>query len=333
MTLTELYLQAQKKLNSLSLYRQLTMCDRYAFYLKSKTDSTIRIHSIIRKSWADVEATWKKQNPKKRKMPESWDCDFVDNVFAPYRTVVERMEARKELFQAKWEKQIREASEGIVIPEGDWTLLRAIHEGEYGSQGYGAVNYASGAASQLAQDCIAMGVKAEVRRTLSDGKPALATFEVWVACDSIWHEAIRNKPARPLKEWVAACWKSGTNPRVYNPFLPHGYEEANGIDYFGNTITPEQRDAKQLQKRIESMTQEQFLPIRFVLRKMATYEDKELAAEQRKEIADHLRWLKREYTREIANRCHSKLLWINCCPSSPARSYWRNKAHQSQETK
>lgn len=37
-----------------------------------------------------------------------------------------------------------------------------------------------------------------------------------------------------LKEWVRRCWKKGVNPRVYNPYLPHEFEQTNGLDYFGN---------------------------------------------------------------------------------------------------
>lgn len=48
-------------------------------------------------------------------------------------------------------------------------------------------------------------------------------------------EIIKMNPL-PLKEWVRRCWKKGVNPRVYNPYLPHGFEEANGLDYFGNEV-------------------------------------------------------------------------------------------------
>ncbi len=38
----------------------------------------------------------------------------------------------------------------------------------------------------------------------------------------------------PLVDWVQACWKRGVNPRVYDPFLPHGFEQRHGLDFHGN---------------------------------------------------------------------------------------------------
>lgn len=39
-----------------------------------------------------------------------------------------------------------------------------------------------------------------------------------------------------LVETVRKCWARGVNPRVYFPFLPHGYEAQHGLDYFGNKV-------------------------------------------------------------------------------------------------
>jgi hypothetical protein len=53
--------------------------------------------------------------------------------------------------------------------------------------------------------------------------------------DPVDVEIIKMNPL-PRKEWVRRCWKKGVNPRVFNPYLPHGFEEANGLDYFGNEV-------------------------------------------------------------------------------------------------
>jgi len=47
-------------------------------------------------------------------------------------------------------------------------------------------------------------------------------------------EVVKRRYAFTLKERVRRCWKNGLNPRVFHPFLPHGYEEKNSLDYFGN---------------------------------------------------------------------------------------------------
>jgi hypothetical protein len=40
----------------------------------------------------------------------------------------------------------------------------------------------------------------------------------------------------PLREFVRLAWKLGGNPRVYLPGFPHGYEEREGLDFFGNDL-------------------------------------------------------------------------------------------------
>jgi len=46
------------------------------------------------------------------------------------------------------------------------------------------------------------------------------------------------RPGPTLREQVRLCWKRGVNPRVYSPFLPHGYEQSVGLDYFGGETEP-----------------------------------------------------------------------------------------------
>jgi hypothetical protein len=59
-------------------------------------------------------------------------------------------------------------------------------------------------------------------------------YEVWVSvAEDLDIEVLRLKPDIPLRETVRLCWKRGVNPRVYMPFLPHGYEEQEGLDRFG----------------------------------------------------------------------------------------------------
>lgn len=66
------------------------------------------------------------------------------------------------------------------------------------------------------------------------------TEDAWLAAvrveDAIDVEIVKRSPPPPLREQVRLAWKRGVNPRVYNPFLPHGYEEQAGIDYFGRDL-------------------------------------------------------------------------------------------------
>ena len=50
-------------------------------------------------------------------------------------------------------------------------------------------------------------------------------------------ELAKRKPSGfTTRDWLKACWGVGANPRVFNPFLPHGLEEKWGLDYFGGEI-------------------------------------------------------------------------------------------------
>ena len=54
--------------------------------------------------------------------------------------------------------------------------------------------------------------------------------------DAVDAEILRRCPPPTLREQVRRSWARGVNPRVFNPFLPHGYEEQVGIDFFGRDL-------------------------------------------------------------------------------------------------
>ncbi len=58
-----------------------------------------------------------------------------------------------------------------------------------------------------------------------------------VALDLVGVEMLRYHPkSQSLRDWVKGCWRRGVNPRVYSPYLPHEFEQQNGLDYFGNDL-------------------------------------------------------------------------------------------------
>lgn len=56
------------------------------------------------------------------------------------------------------------------------------------------------------------------------------TYEVWVRAANTVFSLVHPQTTR---DFVKFCWGRGANPRVYNPFIPYGFEEANKLDYFG----------------------------------------------------------------------------------------------------
>ena len=49
-------------------------------------------------------------------------------------------------------------------------------------------------------------------------------------------EILKLRPHLELRTVVKNMMKRGTNPRVFYPMLPHGYEAKMGLDYFGNDL-------------------------------------------------------------------------------------------------
>ena len=109
-----------------------------------------------------------------------------------------------------------------------------VHESQYLSQGFGAKTYAEGHAKQAKMHVEFNGVQAEV--VFEEGASrGGSSFKCMAYVESdVDIEILRIRKTLPLKDWMKACWKMGTNPRVYQPMLPVGLEEKMGIDYFGN---------------------------------------------------------------------------------------------------
>ncbi len=114
-------------------------------------------------------------------------------------------------------------------------MYDSISVSSYSTQGFGAATYASGYATlvawQLKQICDWLVV--EVICNQLD-----RSYDVMVGVESkLDVEILKLKPtAITLREWLKKCWAVGCNPRVFNPYLPHGIEAKLGLDYFGGEI-------------------------------------------------------------------------------------------------
>ena len=131
----------------------------------------------------------------------------------------------------------------LPVPGTKWLRLKTVHGSTYRSQGYGANAYAKNAAEIIAMEAGAV-VEAKVV-TIPTERPKFPSYhyvhtdnyEVQVLVDSeVDLELVRRRPPMGLRDWMKACWSKGMNPRVYNPFLPHGLEQKYGIDYQGRDV-------------------------------------------------------------------------------------------------
>ena len=124
-----------------------------------------------------------------------------------------------------------------------YTLYASTGTWVYSSQGFGALTYAANAAQMQADKLRYYDIPTHIQKISRDRDQwgiEHADFNIWAQADSRTCEVIRRKNSLPLREWVKLCWKRGVNPRVYQPFLPSGYEESVGLDYFGNDRSPAQ---------------------------------------------------------------------------------------------
>lgn len=122
--------------------------------------------------------------------------------------------------------------------DGFWLPLALRSTWDYSTQGFGALRYAEGAVQAIAD--VARG------RGFVDGVDLVVLLvpyektQAWLAAVRVEAEVdveiLKRSPPPPLREQVRLSWARGVNPRVYNPFLPHGYEEQVGIDYFGRDL-------------------------------------------------------------------------------------------------
>lgn len=138
------------------------------------------------------------------------------------------------------EAQMELLAEKIDVPKSsEWFHCDTKSASSWHTQGFGACKYAENAAKNVTDHLNALGVETEIRATnhhVGGGSVSYCDFEVWAKTTKVGWEIAQMKPALSLVERVRLCWKRGSNPRVDMPFLPHGFEEANGLDYFGNYI-------------------------------------------------------------------------------------------------
>lgn len=185
---------------------------------------------------ARLAALIKQKYPKRKsaqyprsKYPEEYAKIF--EAIKPRYTVVFENLVKKEIrlkeilnFLASRQK-IQETEEEHVV--------YACSSGQYNSQGFGAVTYARNdvrGKSDLFQSA-GIPFRIEEEKQSHGG----TNFKLIAKTDAAGFDQLKRRPV-DLVELVRMCWKRGSNPRVSMPFLPHGFEEANGLDFFGNYL-------------------------------------------------------------------------------------------------
>lgn len=133
------------------------------------------------------------------------------------------------------------ASQIDLVPhEGHWSPYQTITSYSYKTQ-TDSFGYAKRRA-----ELVAMMVEAsqphlktlvETTNYKHTGGRRSGDFTVHVNIAEHLIEVLRHKPDKmSLKDKVQAVCRMGSNPRVYWPMLPHGFERENGFDHFGRDL-------------------------------------------------------------------------------------------------
>lgn len=185
--------------------------------------------------------------PRKKKVPEIHEiCShesirpILDAFNLRANAIVDKVSAKHD----RIESQLYWLAQRVApVDAGELRLLDAVASSSYSSQGFGAEKYASGDAERKADVIRAMGLSAEVRPVFHKfdgasrwGISGWTDYEVWGSTDLEVGYQIVKRRRFPLRDQVKLMLKRGVNPRVYMPFLEHGYEESVGLDHFGNDV-------------------------------------------------------------------------------------------------
>ena len=105
-----------------------------------------------------------------------------------------------------------------LVPTNDVRQVYEANTSTYRSQGWGAHKYAKQDAEREADVIRRQGfsVDVESRRPIEDCD--YTEYRVMANCEP-WQYSVC-KRRTDVMQWAVDCWRNGTNPKVYAPFLP-----------------------------------------------------------------------------------------------------------------
>lgn len=166
-----------------------------------------------------------------RKLLTDLGQERMGAIRGPFVTLAEAARDAYDDARNSGKRALFDLSETSAIMAGE--VMREVSRasvGDYRSQGCGSERYAKGdvQVKLAAARYLAPHIAAEI---VEEGRVFILRASVMTGLDARILEMRLNH--FPLREWVRTCWKVGINPRVLDPYLPHGYEEAQGLDFFG----------------------------------------------------------------------------------------------------
>lgn len=201
-------------------------------------------HPLYVRQREALQSAFKARFPKKR---WSWSnlrvlmADEATAMEESFKPEGEALGADMRTRQEDVKTRLENAAGPLEVPKSDEFIpWKDCSGSSYSSQGFGANKYAANSlevyADRARMSDLEVEIRSEVYIKARGGHTCTGNvmkYTVWVKTTPLGLEILDYKPDLPLREWVRLCWKRGVNPRVYSPFLPTGYEESGGLDYFG----------------------------------------------------------------------------------------------------
>jgi hypothetical protein len=160
-------------------------------------------------------------------------------IFAVYKVKADEVWEERKAKRESLDKELTALAASLEPRPGSMPeKIMDASKSTYNSQGWSAESYARGLVEinrvTFAASYPALKFEINELRWGLNKEPYGWALMVHVE-EELDAEIVRRRGSKtPIDELVRLCWKHGRNPRVYMPFLPHGFEERNGLDYFGN---------------------------------------------------------------------------------------------------
>lgn len=195
-----------------------------------------------------VEVRWRKENPRKvftwtKASLSPWYKETHATALAGFDKILNR----HELEIAALDTHLADLAEDLPLERTeDEVRWDFNYDSYYASQGYGAATYAKNSLKLKGLKAQMHGLDCEVREIDPVAGGGSRCFGLFVRTTEKDLAILDAKPEPGMREIVQFCWRSGANPRVYFPMLPHGFEEKNGLDFFGNDVPSKESPAARM---------------------------------------------------------------------------------------
>ena len=186
-------------------------------------------------------AACKEQKALRKETEDRWKKEVV--------TAKDRMVLHDDLLreynrkQAALDAQVVKLANSLpVVRPGDHeVVLTVIQVSAYQNHGQGAELYARTKAEMIAEEAAEHGIQTKVSPVFTSGEIGSETRPVAFRSVGYVQDVsdawlIGLKPRWELREMVRRSWSKGVNPRIYNPQIPTGFEEVQGIDFYGRDL-------------------------------------------------------------------------------------------------